>query len=1266
MASSPSVVLIVLLYFHVVTARYGHSALYLPSLGQIYVFGGLPSDSGQLFFNISSGESTKPFTDLTNSKTALPYQQNNITIFSLDFTVVGNPVFSSCVYTPTLSGGESGFPANVICLGGNQTLTQGKPFLFSTTNQKWTPLLTANHAISPTLSGIASAIFENTVVFFGGIDVVTRQTVSSIIVLGPFPVLKEQVVDVTNGGIKDLSRGFAAACGVRSGVVVGFGNNGNTTLSSVVLITRGNTVTSPVFDSSLESPGAREGCTAVKVSNTVVLFFGGRSDSGEVSSEVWELDTSADLWRWTLISKVFGYERAFHTATMVGRIMVVWGGVTVGGGWLDDQPVFFDIILRIWVPMPDDFFAFVTPVVGNGGKTVSASSTVGVGSATGGVDGPVSTSDSKNREMGDVNNTVVEGICVGLGGLFIAMAIIGLLRHYRKSKDPLHQDLDQGTVHFAIFMTVELKKSYIFPSTIDPPPYEENVFIPAFHPEQIISPQYTLRPLHTHHFPPLPLLPAPSSNTPNRYESTTLDRASTEETVFKGESSNPQNSTPNSATTSRSSTTSNSIVVIAGSPDPTPQQNLIGIAECTVEFHPSKNDEMEMKVGDVIEIFEVFDDGWGLGRNKRLVNGTEGDEMAVSILPKGGLPNNSAEQFYSIKDGSNSKTLTDLTSIVGSPTYASCLNIPIESGADTGFPASVICMGGDQSQVGGKPYLYSESSQKWAPLVSSTISLPPQIIGMIGAVFENKAVFFGGLDPTTRAPYANIFTLGPFPSLKDQTIIANNPAVPDLARGHAASAAVGAGIVVAFGNNGQRTVSSAYLITRGNTVIYPNSVALNNGTLPTGREGVTAVNITSSKVLFYGGRSGSTYFNEIWELDTSNSEQWTWQMISKESGFERAFHTANLVGRIMVVFGGLSSGANPTDDNPIFYDTVLKKWVPFPGDFYSTPLIPSVSATAVGSLAPTQSVEGKGTNGGNNSGTVGGLIGGIFGAVIVLVGILIFTRNRRRKQRNSTTVVIQPENTEPLEEIQIDNVDHTDAPPAYEPSSPDSGIVFTEQQPSTPRMDGVQPRSGSLRPHSGYESIPSQRSSTPVLFNNNGSGTDLSNVRNSVAQTLPVSLTPEVTYINGQPYIPMVPYVPNPGETLRPVNRGSVVSDNSGGRPTSTAYSNASNTATTSTAIPIPIPQVPNDVVLPQGTAITEDTRTVIARGVCVRNHKPLMPDELEMMVGDEIEVYERFEDGWGRGRNVKTNSREGVFPMDTVKINEEEQTNDRGEQENR
>ncbi|KAI8820692.1 uncharacterized protein EV422DRAFT_59764 [Fimicolochytrium jonesii] len=49
-----------------------------------------------------------------------------------------------------------------------------------------------------------------------------------------------------------------------------------------------------------------------------------------------------------------------------------------------------------------------------------------------------------------------------------------------------------------------------------------------------------------------------------------------------------------------------------------------------------------------------------------------------------------------------------------------------------------------------------------------------------------------------------------------------------------------------------------------------------------------------------------------------------------------------------------------------------------------------------------------------------------------------------------------------------------------------------------------------------------------------------------------------------------------------------------------------------------------------------------------VKSFEPSLPDELQVAVGDRLEVQRRFKDGWLMGRNCTTNKR-GVYPGDCI-----------------
>ncbi|KAJ3048673.1 hypothetical protein HK097_010312, partial [Rhizophlyctis rosea] len=46
-----------------------------------------------------------------------------------------------------------------------------------------------------------------------------------------------------------------------------------------------------------------------------------------------------------------------------------------------------------------------------------------------------------------------------------------------------------------------------------------------------------------------------------------------------------------------------------------------------------------------------------------------------------------------------------------------------------------------------------------------------------------------------------------------------------------------------------------------------------------------------------------------------------------------------------------------------------------------------------------------------------------------------------------------------------------------------------------------------------------------------------------------------------------------------------------------------------------------------------------------VHEYVPQLPDELGLVPGDMVELKGSYDDGWGKGRNVRTGL-EGTFPM--------------------
>ena len=77
-------------------------------------------------------------------------------------------------------------------------------------------------------------------------------------------------------------------------------------------------------------------------------------------------------------------------------------------------------------------------------------------------------------------------------------------------------------------------------------------------------------------------------------------------------------------------------------------------------------------------------------------------------------------------------------------------------------------------------------------------------------------------------------------------------------------------------------------------------------TLPRPRRAHTTV-LYKTKLVVFGGGNGAMALNDVWYLDVSvpvEKMKWTKQKTSGARPSPRGYHTANLVGNVMVVVGG--------------------------------------------------------------------------------------------------------------------------------------------------------------------------------------------------------------------------------------------------------------------------------------------------------------------------------------------------------------------------
>ena len=84
--------------------------------------------------------------------------------------------------------------------------------------------------------------------------------------------------------------------------------------------------------------------------------------------------------------------------------------------------------------------------------------------------------------------------------------------------------------------------------------------------------------------------------------------------------------------------------------------------------------------------------------------------------------------------------------------------------------------------------------------------------------------------------------------------------------------------------------------------------------LPPPRRAHTTVLYRNFLVIF-GGGNGQTALNDIWALDISDPSRLTWEEwpTQGEAPARKGYHTANLVGDKMIVFGGSDGHASFAD-----------------------------------------------------------------------------------------------------------------------------------------------------------------------------------------------------------------------------------------------------------------------------------------------------------------------------------------------------------------
>ncbi|KAJ7717580.1 hypothetical protein B0H16DRAFT_1338042 [Mycena metata] len=124
---------------------------------------------------------------------------------------------------------------------------------------------------------------------------------------------------------------------------------------------------------------------------------------------------------------------------------------------------------------------------------------------------------------------------------------------------------------------------------------------------------------------------------------------------------------------------------------------------------------------------------------------------------------------------------------------------------------------------------------------------------------------------------------------------------PPPSRAHTATL-VDRKIVVYGGGQGSTYYDSIYVF---DTVTRRWSRPAVTGPTPPPRRAHTGV-LYQGKIYMFGGGNGMTALNDVWTLDVSNITKLRWEEVqtSGRKPGHRGYHTANLIGNVMIVVGG--------------------------------------------------------------------------------------------------------------------------------------------------------------------------------------------------------------------------------------------------------------------------------------------------------------------------------------------------------------------------
>ncbi|KAH8149411.1 uncharacterized protein LAJ45_06490 [Morchella importuna] len=243
-------------------------------------------------------------------------------------------------------------------------------------------------------------------------------------------------------------------------------------------------------------------------------------------------------------------------------------------------------------------------------------------------------------------------------------------------------------------------------------------------------------------------------------------------------------------------------------------------------------------------------------------------------------------------------------------------NVPVRAHTCTLVNNNIYVFGGcDVGTCFNDLHVFDADSMSWSkPIVSGDI--PPPLRAMTCTAVGRKLVIFGGGDGPTY--YNDIYVFDTITNKYTRPKLREGTAVPSMRRAHTACL-YRYGIYVFGGGDGVKALNDVWRLDvsdlskpswRSISPSQPLSRVGSSSTSlvdhpdrqarPTAR-GYHTANMVGSKLIVYGGSDGDECFSDVWVFDVETS---IWRNVGIPLSFPRLSHTATIVGSYLFVVGG--------------------------------------------------------------------------------------------------------------------------------------------------------------------------------------------------------------------------------------------------------------------------------------------------------------------------------------------------------------------------